>query len=344
MAQFLRAHAHSSSYLRRKSNVVGSGVGLKLTQGQPTSQVAVLVFVRKKEPLGNLAHSERVESHIDGMPTDVVEVGDVRLLEFSGKDHPVTPQGPSSGDPTRLRKVRPAPPGVSLGHYLVTAGTFGAVVERQGVRYILSNNHVLANASNGRDGRARRGDAILQPGTYDGGVTGADTIARLVEFAPLLSVNDPVSLSPLLRGLQRILAAFGLRLASNEVPVNTVDAALAAPVNPDDISPEILGIGRVTGVARPNLGERVFKSGRSSGVTSGRLLGLDVRMEVGYGEQSAEFEHQFLFSRLSEPGDSGALIVNERREAVALLFAGSDKATLGNPIQTVMDALKVQLV
>ncbi len=44
------------------------------------------------------------------METDVVEIGEVRLL-------------------TRTGRVRPAPPGVSIGHPKITAGTFGALVK-----------------------------------------------------------------------------------------------------------------------------------------------------------------------------------------------------------------------
>ena len=44
-------------------------------------------------------------------------------------------------------------------------------------------------------------------------------------------------------------------------------------------------------------------------------------------------------------GDSGSLILDSKRRAVALLFAGNDvDATFANPIQEVLDSLKVQLV
>ncbi len=45
---------------------------------------------------------------------------------------------------------------------------------------ILSNNHVLANSN-----AARLGDAILQPGVYDGGKFPQDHIADLLEFVTL---------------------------------------------------------------------------------------------------------------------------------------------------------------
>ncbi|MGH2444642.1 MAG: hypothetical protein ACRDGD_01160 [Candidatus Limnocylindria bacterium] len=46
--------------------------------------------------------------------------------------------------------------------------------------YLLSNNHVIAD-----ENRAQVGDAILQPGSYDGGVQRDDRIAGLTSFVPL---------------------------------------------------------------------------------------------------------------------------------------------------------------
>jgi len=65
----------------------------------------------------------------------------------------------------------------------------GAAVKEKGGgrRLILSNNHVLANFSAGNDGRAALGDAVLQPGAYDGGTVFTDTFALLKRFVPLKS-------------------------------------------------------------------------------------------------------------------------------------------------------------
>ncbi len=55
-------------------------------------------------------------------------------------------------------------------------------------------------------------------------------------------------------------------------------------------------------------------------------------------------------SDFSQRGDSGSLIIDADRRAVALLFAGSDLGgsdgqglTFANPIHAVLDALKVDL-
>src|SRR5437899_11173374 len=60
------------------------------------------------------------------------------------------------------------------------AGTFGAVVAAGSVRYILSNNHVLADENS-----LPIGSAIFPPGLLDHGKVSTDQIARLTPFVPL---------------------------------------------------------------------------------------------------------------------------------------------------------------
>lgn len=146
-------------------NVVGVGSGWKRVAGLSTGHPALVVMVRRKVPPDQLPPGHLVPPALQRWPTDVVETGE--FLAFQ-------------------RRVRPAPPGVSIGHFRGATGTLGAVVYDAFRRpAILSNNHILANATNGRDGRAARGDSILQPGRADGGTAPGDTIARLRSFVPL---------------------------------------------------------------------------------------------------------------------------------------------------------------
>jgi len=148
-------------------NVVGVGIGHKQVGGSCTCEPAVAVLVVQKVSEAALTQKQRVPKRIWRFVTDVLEVG-----ELVGLD--------------RLTRMRPARPGTSLAHYQVTAGTYGAMVYDvvTGQPLMLSNNHVLANMSNGRDGRARRGDRVLQPGRYDGG-TLSDVVGYLERFVPI---------------------------------------------------------------------------------------------------------------------------------------------------------------
>jgi hypothetical protein len=238
-------------------------------------------------------------------------------------------------------KVRPAPGSVSIAHEKVTAGTLGILAHRtSGEPVILSNNHVLANSNEGHEG-----DLILQPGPYDGGKP-QDAIAKLAGFVPIgFSEQDLGSLGRLLeRALGALLAPMGLglrRLPSGKT--NLVDAAIATPLSADLVAPEILEIGLVSGTASANLGTRVKKSGRTTGLTHGRVTALEATVEVDYGGKSAVFRGQIVSDVPSRGGDSGSLIVDESNRALGLLFAGGATTTILNPIDAVLAALGLRI-
>lgn len=122
-----------------------------------------------------------------------------------------------------------------------------------------------------------------------------------------------------------------------------MDAAIAMPLKNDLIIAEILGIGKVEGVVSPAIGMRVKKSGRTTGLTFGEIRLLNAMVDVNYGEgRILRFDNQIVTTNLSSPGDSGSLVLNLENYAVGLLFAGSDSATIINPIATVLKELKVK--
>ncbi len=59
-------------------NVVGVGVGLRQQRGVTVNEVALVVMVRQKKPTGMLAREEVLPAQIDGVPVDVLEVGEIR--------------------------------------------------------------------------------------------------------------------------------------------------------------------------------------------------------------------------------------------------------------------------
>ncbi|GAB6159202.1 hypothetical protein JCM39194_24020 [Desulfotomaculum varum] len=334
MDKFFKTLEKARWRLLGMKNVVGVGVGHKYVDMQRTEQPAIIIFVKKKEEPQNLSREHLVPYQINGLTTDVIEVGEVRLL-----------------DEERTKHVRPAQPGLSIGHYRVTAGTFGAVVrDRQtGERLILSNNHILANATNGKDGRAAIGDPILQPGEYDGG-TRDDRIATLLRYIPLQKGEAPAT-CPVANGAARFFNIFvhtirpnyDLRFIKRGGTPNIVDCAVARPVRPDLITDEILGIGKVQGVERAKPGMQVVKSGRTTGITRGVVTAVGATMEVKLDdENSAYFADQVVTDMKSQGGDSGSLVLNQENRAVGLLFAGSDKVTVCNHIQNVLDQLNVE--
>ena len=108
-----------------------------------------------------------------------------------------------------------------------------------------------------------------------------------------------------------------------------------------DTAPELGGYGK----AQAYLGQTVQKYGRTTGFQSGVVAGLAVAVDVCYLPflnfclQEARFVNQISITpgTFSGPGDSGSLIVSQDgNQPVALLFAGGDGLTIGNPIDVVL--------
>jgi hypothetical protein len=209
----------------------------------------------------------------------------------------------------------PIEPGYSVGNPTGETGTVGAIVTHSDRYFILSNSHVLA-----REGRARKGDTILYPGVDDGGKAPRDALGALVEFTRLKkgSMND-------------------VDCAIAEIAANRLGEVVA----------KIKGIGFPLGVTSAKVGMRVVKVGRTTGKTSGRIISTSFRpLKLTYPETGViGFTQQILVSRLTRPGDSGSLIIDQASgKAVGLHFAGADGGSVCTPIDRVLSSMNVCLV
>src|SRR6266567_2060739 len=321
------ARAANEAAIFARANVVGVAIGNKSIRGRETEERCIVVFVEAKRPEAELRRRDVVPKAFGGVRTDIVETGRFHALETA-----------QAVDVGRTKRIRPAPGGVGIGHVQITAGTLGVLARRNGRPVILSNNHVLASQNAGRVG-----DPILQPGPVDGGRL-QDTIARLADFVPIqFKDKEP---GPVARFLARLFApllhaaGWGLKRLPSGAS-NLVDAAVAEPIETRLVTPEILGIGRVRGTKEPEIGVPVRKSGRTTGVTQGRITAIDAVVEVDYGGPTAIFREQIVSDLLSNGGDSGSLVVDDARHAIGLLFAGGATTTLINPIVAVANALNV---
>ena len=372
VAQAIEAQSLYQHSLLKKPNVVGVAVGFKESNGVVTDQLAVVVLVEHKKPIAALSAEAAIPRELDGLRTDVVEVGYLRALQ--------TPKD-------RFRPVIPS--GVSIGHYKVTAGTLGTIVKDRTTSelFILSNNHVLANCND-----SVPGDAILQPGSIDGGQNFAANLDRFTRRGYIGDRRPPpppppppprpppappppqapggntgclalvVAISNALAGAfgsqQRVMTvqaatADGPTLAyasaqADNIPDNKVDCALARPTDPAMFSDDIRQIGLVNDTKAPALGMRVRKYGRTTAYTEGNIKLLNATVNVNYstaqGTRTARFSGQVIADGMSQGGDSGSLIVDTSEpKAVGLLFAGSELATIFTPIDVVLDALNITL-
>ena len=314
--------------LLKRSNVVATGVGYKITGGQKTTTLSIVCSVTKKIAASQLSSQDMVPAMLEGTPTDVVQTGIIRALQPTTDRH------------------RPAPGGVSIGHRDITAGTLGCLVQKGGQKFILSNNHVLANSN-----QAEIGDPILQPGPYDGGAYPNDHIADLEDFVPInmsgtsSDCQIATGIASLLNEIAKLLNSQArMRAITQQATENLVDAAIARPLNPEDVSDEILQIGTIQGTIVGELGMAIKKSGRTTELTTGVIEQVDVSVNVQYGEgQIAMFTDQLMAGAMSQGGDSGSAVLDDNNRLVGLLFAGSDTTTVINRIENVFSALGISV-
>ncbi len=331
LEELRKAISEARSVLMAKPNVTATGIGYKTTNGKKTSELSIICSVEVKRPRARLRSAEIVPATISGVPTDVFPTGPMRVLQ------------------DRTGRYRPAPGGVSIGHYAISAGTFGGLVTKNGVRYILSNNHVMANSND-----ASPGDSILQPGPADGGSWTNDEIARLSEFVPIVfeqngDAGRGCRLAATAAGFLNFLAAIAgsrtrLRTYTVQTGTNKVDCAIAEPVSPGEVTNEIIELGSLNSTVEGELDMEVRKSGRTTGLSSGVIQQVDVTARVSFGaDRVAVFEDQLMAGPMAQGGDSGSLVTDTQNNAVGLLFAGSSTTTIINRIQNVFSQLGVTL-
>ncbi len=329
-----KALAEAKARMLKDPNIQSVSLGVKYKGGKPIEKEAVVFAVKKKKPKHEMrGASDALPLRIQGVETDVQE----RVIYAP----PRSRLGWSSRE--FKSKKRPCPPGYSVGHHLITAGTLGFWGRRMDSDdYLMfSNNHVLANSN-----ACRPGDPIYQPGPHDGG-TSSDRIGLLDDYVEINwggGENGGCNL------FARALQLFK-RSAIKQPNPNLVDAAMARVLHQSWVEHKFPGeTERLKGVRDLQLGDSVKKPGRTTEWTFGAAEGVDVMARVNYGNgRVAIFDDQIEF-RANDPdtdfsagGDSGSAIISIDGYLGALLFAGGGGVTVGCRIGHVMTLLNARL-
>jgi hypothetical protein len=315
--------------IKKYQNVVGYSSKLqpRIRAGKVIpEEKCIRIYVSKKVPINQLKATEVLPKEIDGVPVDVVEVGELRALSVD-----------------KTKKFRPVIFGVSIGHVLITAGTNGFLfVDRNGNKYFGSNAHVFV------DDPSKEPDKVLvkeivQPGPYDKG-TVADKVAEYVWHKRIVPVGggSGCPIAKVWAGIYNSLAkVFGAK--TRLVPVvqeaNHIDFAVARPTVDYEIrfpdfdftGHKFVGLGFAgsdfTGVvckvkyiiaegytpynvdiAEVKEGDVVMKTGRTSCFSKAKVIDSSGNVTVNYGTFVAFFEDVILTEKLLEPGDSGSSV------------------------------------
>lgn len=312
----VRGMAAAASSLEAEGNIVGVGetLGDPLKGAAPGEQSLVVYTVEKTT-------EDKIKGHLSNARAATDEsLARTRMRVYWS--------GVVEAQAHRF-SANPAPCGISVGHSQVTAGTLGVLARgRSGQRvnrlFGISNNHVFANAN-----QASEGDRIVQPGVADGGGRNIGVLERFVR----------IDFSPNAQNVVDCACAWMTSSAVDREFVYLVNGAQQRfKVSPQTV-PAVYGM-------------QVGKSGRTTQVTQGWINATSVTINVSFGQGAvATFVNQFSILSVdsrrafSQGGDSGSLIWswNPQRNPVGLLFAGGTGVTFANPINTVLNALDLQL-
>ena len=286
-------------------NVAGVGIGPRIRNGRPQTETTIRLYVRVK--IGDrqaIPKEHWLPAEIEGVPTDVVPIGvPVPAVVISHAIAPV-PQ-----------------PGVSIGvarEFQLTSGTFGAVVEVEGKRHLLTNNHVLADNDPSSLGRH-----VLQPGPSVGRGREIGILRRFVPVIP-----------------------------GAVAEVDAAVAELTVAVDPAVLDP----IGRIASAMPASAveGMKVEKIGAGTGYTAGTVFDSDADFVIAHPYGTVTLCGQILIHNregyFAFSGDSGSLIVQRpTKRAVGLLCAYSYAPEQGffgiaNRLDNVLAALGATLV
>lgn len=319
-----------------KKNVVLVRPGTKIKNGKDTGRPCITIGVSKKLPKSKLGSGDFIPIKTrDGKETDIIIQKPLRALN-SCPD-----ADPDDGCSLHTDKIRPLIGGISIGRATASVtGTGGLLVvdSLDGKIVYLSNNHVIA----------------LQFDPNFDFPTGGNLDPTINRFIQPSLLDDGLNTSDYWIGYGKrcVPIQFG-SLGENRVDAGVIEL--------DDLSETMTDIlhqhiGPFPWLAdnEVNAGDLLWKSGRSTGNTSGIVTAVGVAANVSYINDDPNNVGQFVDQILIEttgkyagPGDSGSVVTHKTggsHRIAGLLFAGSDdrKTTLINPMGTVASEMQIE--
>jgi len=317
--EVMAAQEEAIPELMGMQDVIGTAVGL-----DDNGELVIHVYVNT-EGVNPGESARNIPRNIRGENTKVILTDPFRALR---KPAPVV-----STVSHTAKQTPPIQLGTSggwaydLANGYCCGGTLGSLVSVGGAQYILSNYHVFeADIVDGGNGTtAVTGDSIIQPGLIDVGCNNvkAQDVASLRSISSLPGANVDASIAQVIPGQ---VDNTGAILEIGTISSQTMEASITQPVK---------------------------KSGRTTGLTSSSVSGLNANVIVSYDDECAgaeaftkTFIGQILIknrgSKFLAGGDSGSLMVenvSSNPRSIGLLFAGSSTLAVANPIDEVLSYL-----
>jgi hypothetical protein len=326
----LAVHDAAQAELMQIPGVVGVGIGLKEKDGELTDQICFRVYVTEKKSADELAPEEHVPKIVQGFPTDVLKVYNLR---------------PTQGfvELRDLSEHRPLKGGVAISTQVMTEkhheyGTLGwfATKVSDGSTVILTNAHVLwPDLWNGMPPQVLTDpDKLTQP-IYDKtccceyhvigqriiGLKNDDVdcaIGSLAEEKPALTIGN--------RSTNRTLRVDGTDVAAVGDPVRKIGARSGYTEG------TVIDIGGA-------VGNVTLPAGGTTKVRLHQIIVWPVTTNVTYIDDHVgqpAFDNE---------GDSGSVLIDDQNNIIGLIFSGDPMTSnrsiaIANHIDRVLQALK----
>jgi len=203
--------------LKEKRGYIGHSNTLLpvIEKGKETEQRGIRVYVKKKLPLDYVSKKDLIPRYHNETRLDVVEIGEVNALKVD-----------------KTTKTRPVSIGLSIGNWLISAGSLGIFpVYKEDKILVASNSHVLcpdASLSPEEINEKR----ILQPGAYHGKQNPDNVVGEYYwhkQIVPM-DIGCPIGnfIVKVLNFLAKLLGSSS-RLSLSRDNVNHIDFAVYEP-------------------------------------------------------------------------------------------------------------------
>lgn len=284
-------------------NVHAVSIGYKEVNGVKTDTLAIVIHTTLKEEEANLNYNEIVPPFLEGFPTDVVEMPPFDYIPTEFDEDEINLSNIDG------KKYRPVPGGVEI--YMPRTEVNGGIC----------TSGMYAQSIKEGDSAS---DLYL--------LTNAHCLREVSQ-----AVMQPISDSP------EELIAFSSRVIDND----RIDGGIAKMTNYENADPfTIVDLGQITGVydiTVDNLGDKVVKRGRTSGITIGVIDYVFVTIIDKKDQIVVRGEVPF-----AEPGDSGSVVLMYEGESennvMGLLWGGVLNYAILSPIRAVSEELEIALI
>ena len=302
--EIVAAKERAAPALLRLPNVTSVGIGGRVRGGQRIPELVLKVYVDAKVPADQLTPAERVPSEIEGLPTDVVQMPTVGTGDVATPAPPGQPAIPFAGRDQQKR--RPVIGGSHLEGGLSendAMGTLGCIMVSTTdatKAYALTNWHVMQGQQHKdptigqtKAGQPTNKDSVTKCcshiiGTLAAGARNTSTDAALIELKPGMAWKaEVVDIGPL----------------AGEHPVEATEAATHPAVRKRGAR------SRLTGGVIDSIGASVTVDG---------IVYSNVIVVVPNANTALAATDPYFFG---QPGDSGAVVVNDANKVVGVHFA-----------------------